>query len=247
MLSEYHAGATTPACIRRDDGYVAPAPVYQDPYFSPPPPAEQQVLRRLSGRVLDVGCGVGRHALWLQGQGLQVVGIDISPGAAEVARARGCKDIRVMDVLALDLPDHSFDACILMGNNLGMMGTVEATQQMLRQLHRVVRPGGLLIAQGRDPLVTDKPEHLALHEANRQAGRPPGQVRIRHEYGGAVSEWFDWLLLERERAADLLNATDWDIVQWHGDPEAASYYLTAQCRPTPSPLRFSPLPAGAGN
>jgi SAM-dependent methyltransferase len=40
------------------------------------------------GRVLDVGCGTGTHALWLAAQGFDVVGIDISPRAIERARAK---------------------------------------------------------------------------------------------------------------------------------------------------------------
>ncbi|MDG6899020.1 MAG: class I SAM-dependent methyltransferase [Nitrososphaerota archaeon] len=46
----------------------------------------------MKGKVLDVGCGAGRVALYLQGWGLDVVGVDNSPFALRVARLRGVRN-----------------------------------------------------------------------------------------------------------------------------------------------------------
>ena len=96
-------------------------------------------------RVLDVGCGIGGSARILaRDYGLDVLAISISPG--QIARARAltpeglpCR-FAVMDALALDLPDGSFDA----------VWSVEAgphmpdKQRYADELLRVLRPGGLL-------------------------------------------------------------------------------------------------------
>jgi MPBQ/MSBQ methyltransferase len=96
-------------------------------------------------RVLDVGCGIGGSARILaRDYGLDVLGISISPG--QIARARAltasglsCR-FAVMDALALDLGDSSFDA----------VWSVEAgphmpdKQRYADELLRVLRPGGLL-------------------------------------------------------------------------------------------------------
>jgi MPBQ/MSBQ methyltransferase len=96
--------------------------------------------------VLDVGCGIGGSARILaRDYGLQVLGISISP--AQVERARqltpaGLPHCRfaVMDALALDVPDGSFDA----------VWSVEAgphmpdKQRYADELLRALRPGGLL-------------------------------------------------------------------------------------------------------
>jgi len=50
---------------------------------------EQQAIEYVSGRVLDVGCGAGRHCLYLQSTGLEVVGVHLSPLAVEVSRDAG--------------------------------------------------------------------------------------------------------------------------------------------------------------
>lgn len=42
----------------------------------------------IAGRVLDVGCGVGTHALYLAKQGHSVFGVDFAPAAIERARKR---------------------------------------------------------------------------------------------------------------------------------------------------------------
>jgi 2-polyprenyl-3-methyl-5-hydroxy-6-metoxy-1,4-benzoquinol methylase len=52
----------------------------------------------VKGRVLDIGCGAGRHSLYLQNQGFQVLGIDNSPLAVKVAKLRGLKRVKVMSI-----------------------------------------------------------------------------------------------------------------------------------------------------
>jgi MPBQ/MSBQ methyltransferase len=97
--------------------------------------------------VLDVGCGIGGSARILaRDYGLDVLAISISP--AQIARARAltpaplaphCR-FAVMDALALDLPNATFDA----------VWSVEASphmpdkQRYVDELLRVLRPGGRL-------------------------------------------------------------------------------------------------------
>lgn len=95
--------------------------------------------------VLDVGCGIGGSARILaRDYGLDVLGISISPAQIERARqltATGpsCR-FQVMDALALELPERSFDA----------VWSVEASphmpdkQRYADELLRVLRPGGRL-------------------------------------------------------------------------------------------------------
>ena len=95
--------------------------------------------------LLDVGCGIGGSARILaRDYGFKVVGISISPAQIERARSLtpaglSCR-FAVMDALALELPDASFDA----------VWSVEACphmpdkQRYADELLRVLKPGGLL-------------------------------------------------------------------------------------------------------
>ncbi|WP_276258439.1 SAM-dependent methyltransferase [Haloglomus litoreum] len=70
----------------------------------------------LSGRVLDIGCGTGTHALWAAERGHPAVGVDISERGIERAQARAADrdlDVRFQVGNALDLDD-----------DLGTFGTV---------------------------------------------------------------------------------------------------------------------------
>ena len=59
-------------------------------------------------RVLDAGCGSGRTLEELGRYG-EVYGIELDPGAAEVARGRGCGEVRIGRLEELPWEDGCFD------------------------------------------------------------------------------------------------------------------------------------------
>jgi SAM-dependent methyltransferase len=93
-------------------------------------------------RVLEVGCGPGEASERIRREiGADVVAIDVSPRMVALARARGV-DARVGDVQALDLPDASFDCALA----AWMLYHVPDVDRALRELARVLEPGGRLVA-----------------------------------------------------------------------------------------------------
>ena len=64
--------------VERDDGYIEVGGDVLFGTFSAWPAHVQEALGVAHGRVLDIGCGAGRHALYRQEQGLPAVGIDNS-------------------------------------------------------------------------------------------------------------------------------------------------------------------------
>jgi len=200
--------------IERDDGYMDTPGSRAGEYFigyEEWPRHERDAVLESRSRVLDVGCGAGRAALWLQGRGHEVVAIDISPLALEVSRARGVKDCRLMDVRDLDFPEGYFDTVVMFGNNFGIAGDIPETRRMLDGLHRVTREDGIVIASTRDPLKTDNPVHLVYHEQNRRRGRPPGLVKIRICFRGECDGWFELLMVGEDELAEVLDPTGWTL------------------------------------
>src|SRR2546423_12118464 len=105
-------GGTGLEIIERDDGFLDAVKMA---YFAPVaewPAVERRALRWVRGRVLDAGVGAGRAALELQRRGRSVVGIDISPGAGEVARARGGRDVRLLGLDDLADSSGQFDTIV---------------------------------------------------------------------------------------------------------------------------------------
>jgi len=119
-----------------------------------------RLLRLRAGqRLLDLGCGDGRHAVPLARRGMRVAGADWSP-AALAALSRRCArmDVQVAaaraDLGALPWRDGTFDAAMTLFSTLGYESD-ERTGRMLAQARRALRPGGRLLAEvlGRDRAV----------------------------------------------------------------------------------------------
>ena len=72
---------------RRPDGTAMALALHR--WLGPLTAADEAVLDRTRGPVLDVGCGPGRHVLALARRGRLALGVDVAPAAVRVARLRG--------------------------------------------------------------------------------------------------------------------------------------------------------------
>ena len=174
-------------------------------------PIEQKAMDFVKGRVLDIGCGAGRHSLYLQKKGLDVLGIDISPLAIKVCISRGQKKVRVMSIEEINFEQNSFDTILMMGNNFGLFRSFKKAKKLLKRLHEMTSENAVIIASTRDPYKTDNPAHLAYHKLNKKRGRMAGQVRIRVRFKKYVGRWFDYLMVSKEEIERILEGTGWKI------------------------------------
>lgn len=229
----HYRGEPSVHFTERDDGHIneMDATMYFAPYEEWPE-YEREAMLEARGRVLDVGLGAGRHSLWLQGRGHEVVGLDLSPLAVEVSRLRGVRDARVMDVTSMSFPDEHFDTVLMMGANLGIVGDIQEIQRILGYMDRVTKPGAIIIGSTRDPLKTENPAHLAYHEMNRGRGKPPGLVRIRVNFRDVKGEWFDFLMMGEELLEEILEPTNWETSKIYGSGN--SDYIAILSKKSPS-------------
>ena len=175
-------------------------------------PIDKKAIAYARGRVLDVGCGAGRHALYLQKKGLDVAGIDVSPLAVKICRLRGLRKTQVLSFEQIDkFSVNSFDTVIMMGNNFGLFGSFKKAKILLRKLFRIMSPDGLIIAVTTDPYQTKNPTHQRYQRLNRKRGRMPGQLRIRIRHGTVIGPWFDYLLVSKREVKQIINGTGWRI------------------------------------
>jgi len=125
-------------------------------------------------RVLEVGCGWGELAQWLEREtGAEVVAVDLSPRMVELARGRGV-DASVGDVQDLPFDDESFDAVVA----AWMLYHVADLDRGVAELARVLRPGGRLVA------VTNSVFHL--HELRELVGSGRSSITFSRETGEAI-------------------------------------------------------------
>ncbi len=226
LLAQYQSRANTFEIIERDDGYIATGSdpgLYFREYKNWSAP-ERRALSFASGRILDIGCGAGRHSLYLQNKGFAVTGIDTSPGAVKVCKLRGLRNVLVRPIRQVDkFKPATFDTVLLLGNNFGLLSSAEAAKVMLRKLSRITSPQARIIAGSRNPYRTDDPKHLQYHRRNRRRGRMAGQIRMRIRFEDYASKWFDYLLVSPDEMKRVLAGTGWQIERLL-TPEAANYF-----------------------
>ena len=141
-------------------------------------------------RILDVGCGPGRHSLELARRGFNSVGVDIAEGfvvaAREVAEVEQLPaEFRVADARSLEFEAEFDDAICLCEGAFGLAGNDAGHQQILAGVSRALKPGATFVltainafsaTRNRDPAT-----HIDAYTATsswRQTFRSPqGEVR----------------------------------------------------------------------
>lgn len=214
-------GANEPEVFERDDGYINLGTGHRL-YFAPFESwsaLERQASQFVQGRVLDIGCGAGRHALHFQAQGHEVVATDISPLAIQVCKERGVKDARIIPVTQLSRKLGIFDTITLWGS-FAMVSNPKRARWLLRRFRGMASDHGRIIAAVRNPYKTDDPAHLAYQERNRQRGRMAGQVRLRVRFHQYATPWFDLLYVSPDELHTIVDGTGWIIHQLLGDQDS---------------------------
>lgn len=155
------------------------------------PKIEQKALELAHGKVLDVGCGSGSHSLYLQNEkGLEVVGIDRSAGAIEVAQQRGVKSLHCQSILAFD--KEQFDTLLLLMNGLGVAQDFKGVLPLLLHLKQLLNPQGQILVDSSDLIyLFPEEEQLDWQMAETYYGELDYGIRF-----DGKEEEFPWLYLD---------------------------------------------------
>ncbi len=111
---------------------------------------ERELGADRSKRILDIGCGTGRHAIELAKRGYRVTGFDLSEGQLRCARAKAAAAGVVVEFQRRDATQphfvQEFDAAILFCEGaFPLMETDEKNYSILRHAGAALRPGGKLL------------------------------------------------------------------------------------------------------
>lgn len=100
-------------------------------------------------RILDAGCGGGRNLVYLLREGYDVFGVDADPGAVHAVRelAAGHTDrFHIEAIESMSFPD-AFADVVISSAVLHFAGDDAQFAAMLREMWRVLKPGGLLFCR----------------------------------------------------------------------------------------------------
>lgn len=145
-----------------------------------PTEADLRLCGDIAGRrVLDLGCGAGENAVTMAGQGAHVIALDVS-------RAQLALGKRLAETAEVRVEWHESDAADLaflradsidLALAAGVVHEIEDFDRVLRQVHRVLRPGSAFVFSHEHP--------MRLAVGRDGAGKdvlPLGRLEVRRSY-----------------------------------------------------------------
>lgn len=149
-------------------------------------------------KILDLGCGSGRHVVYFSKKGFDVYGIDISKYGIKLTKQwlgnRKAK-LKIGNIYKkLPYKDNFFDAIISV--QVINHGTIEKIRKLIKEMERVLKPGGLIfITTSKKGKKKEIPKEK-LWKIKFIA--PRTFIPLSHDEKGLVHYWFNKKLLKKE-------------------------------------------------
>lgn len=193
LLDYFHGNYTedilTETNISEEDTLPLP---YLFRSFKEMPMIEQKALSLAKGKVLDVGCGAGSHALYLQEKGIEVNAIDISQGAIDVCLLRGVHQAKMTHLLDVT---EKFDTILLLMNGTGIFQNLEKAPYYLKHLKNLLNQDGQILIDSSDLIyMFDVDEDGGVWVSTEREYY--GELTFKMSYKGKKTDAFDWLYLD---------------------------------------------------
>ena len=187
------------------NSYDIPEEMPVDVYFRDEkemPELELEALKLCKGKVLDVGAGVGSHALILQKRGFDVTGMDISADAVAIMKQRGLK--QAIEGNILTYTGAKYDTLIFMMNGIGLTGTIPGLKAFLTRVKQLLNPGGQLVFDSSDLSYLYQEVAFPLNGYY-------GEVSFRYEYKSIKGNWFKWIYVDQQTLKTIATALGWEV------------------------------------
>jgi SAM-dependent methyltransferase len=220
LIKAYYEGRSSYELVEHAEGFICisgGAKVYFSEYEDWPCHLKKGI-ELAQGRVLDVGCGAGRVALYLQDRNIDVVGVDVSQLAVQVAKKRGLRKARVLDIEEIgSLRSNFYDTILLFGNGFGLLGTPRRAVKLLKGMYRITTDDARILAESRASMVlassSDRVKQFSVE-----------QSRIRIRYKDFIGSWFDYMSASPSQMQEIAYKSGWKLATTFESAEPP-YYL----------------------
>lgn len=164
------------------------------------PELETYALELCKGKVLDIGAGVGSHALALQERSIEVTALDISEAACEIMRERGVRNILCGAILNVEL--QKYDTLLMLMNGIGVFGKLQGFSAFLERAKDLINDGGQLLFDSSDII-------YAYEDTTLPTAHYFGEVSYQYEYKGVKGPWFDWMFIDQATLISTAYQAGW--------------------------------------
>jgi hypothetical protein len=164
------------------------------------PEMEIIALNLCRGKTLDIGAGVGSHALILQSKGFDVTALEISPKACEIMKHRGIKKVINADILQYD--SEKYDTIVLLMNGIGLCEDIPGLRYFLDYIKDLLAPGAQLIFDSSDIAYLYKPDDFI-------SSNYYGEISYQYEYQKIKGNWFKWLYVDFDTLKAIAEKGGW--------------------------------------
>lgn len=156
------------------------------------PLIEQKAMDLCNGNILDVGCGAGSHALFLQNKNLEVKAIDISKGAIETSTLRGIKNAAVQNIW--NIKNEKYDTVLALMNGVGICEKLVNLTSFLQHLKSLLKKKGQILLDSSDVIyMYEKEERETLLQ---ETEKYYGEVVFEMVYKQQFSKLIHWLFVD---------------------------------------------------
>lgn len=176
----------------------------------------------LSGPLLDMGAGAGKHSLYFQDQ-FETVAIEVSEYLVETMRKRGVNDAHRVDMFSLreTFSRDSFQSALAHGTQLGLAGSMQGLRRFLGDLAFVTIPNATAVLDCYDPDMEATADLLGY----RPDPTPGLAYRVMHfEYEGEVGETLLFQLFSPDRVQEAAVGTGWQVEETLRKPGEDSFH-----------------------
>ncbi len=193
------------------NSYGHPEDMPVDIFFRPEadmPELEIIAMDLCKGKTLDIGAGVGSHALILQSRGIDITALEISAKACEIMKHRGIKKVVNADILHYG--SEKYDSILLLMNGIGLCENIEGLHHFLDYIKILLKPGGQLIFDSSDIAYLYKPDEFI-------SSNYYGEISYQYEYQKIKGEWFKWLYVDFNTLKAIAEKNGWQCEMIYED------------------------------
>jgi len=184
---------------------------------------EKAFSSRPTGSVLDIGCGSGRFLKVFRDRAYNTLGIDVSPCLVWVCRHRGLGFVNRVSIDDLEPDFGRFDIILLLGHNLGIVGTPDRVRQLLKKCSDLLTSGGLLLVNSID--ITASEEAYARNRVAYNSHDPErhvGQTVYRVQFGSRLhTPTFVWIHVKSQEIEEWAEPFGLKIIEVFEDSDSS--------------------------